>query len=124
MQRPDLDTLACVNPACQLFGRPDEGHLTVRKVSGHDQLRLLRCRPCGEAFSARRGSALCTTQRPEATAEEVIHPLGDGRRGRATARLGTVCTRDGGAPVAGYRPSCRALARSARARSAAHGLGV
>ena len=92
MQRPDLDTLACVNPACQLFGRTDEGHLTVRKVSGHDQLRLLRCRPCGEAFSARRGSALCTTQRPEATAEEVIHPLGDGCRGRATARLVTVCT--------------------------------
>ena len=90
MQRPALDPLACVNPACQLFGRPDEGHLTVRKVSGHDQLRLRRCRPCGEACSARRGSALCTTKVPAATAEEGIHPLGDGCCGRATARLVTV----------------------------------
>ena len=62
----------------------------MRKVSGHDQLRLLRCRTCGEEFSARRGSALCTTKVPEAKAEEVIHPLGDGCRVRATARLVTV----------------------------------
>ena len=54
MQRPDLDTLACVNPACQCFRRPGEGHLTVRKMYGHDRLRLLRCRTCGAACSERR----------------------------------------------------------------------
>ena len=124
MARPDLSTVAYVHLECDQFRHAGQGNLGIRKVYGHDHIRLLRCRPCGEAFSARRGSALCTTQRPEATAEEVIHPLGDGCRGRATARLGTVCTRAGGAPVAGCRPSCRALARSARARSAAHGLGV
>jgi transposase-like protein len=87
MQRPDLDTLACVNPECQLFGRTDEGNLTVRKVYGHDQLRLLRCRTCGEEFSERRGSALFNTKLPEAKAEEVINHLGEGCSVRATARL-------------------------------------
>ena len=91
MKRPDLDTLACVNPAYQLFGRPDEGNLTVRKVYGHDQLRLLRCRTCGEAFSERRGSALVNTKLSEATAEEVITHLGEGCSVRATARLVQVC---------------------------------
>jgi hypothetical protein len=44
MKRPDLDTLACVNPECQRFRRPGEANLTVRKVYGADRLRLLRCR--------------------------------------------------------------------------------
>jgi hypothetical protein len=65
MKRPDLATLACVNPDCQLFGRTDEGNLTVRKVYGYDQLRLLRCRTCGEEFSERRGSALFNMKLPE-----------------------------------------------------------
>ena len=95
MKRPDRDTLACVNPECQLFGRTDEGNLTVRKVYGHDQLRLLRCRTCGEEFSARRGSALFNTKRPEATAEDVINHLGEGCSVRATARLVKVCTETG-----------------------------
>jgi hypothetical protein len=36
MQRPDLNTLACVNPDCHQFRRPGEANLTVRKVYGHD----------------------------------------------------------------------------------------
>lgn len=91
MQRPDLDTLACVNPECQRFGRTDQGNLTVRKVYGHDHLRLLRCRTCGEEFSERRGSALFNTKLPEAKAEEVINHLGEGCSVRATARLRKVC---------------------------------
>jgi transposase-like protein len=87
MTRPDLDTLACVNPECQRFRRPGEANLTVRKVYGHDRIRLLRCRPCGEAFSERRGSALCNTKLPEARAEDVINHLGEGCSVRATARL-------------------------------------
>ena len=57
MKRLDLDTLAWVNPACQGFRRTGQAHLTVRKVSGVDRLRLLRCRTCGEECSKRRGSA-------------------------------------------------------------------
>ena len=47
---------------------------------------------CGEEFSERRGSALCNTTRPEATAEDVINHLGEGCRVRVTARLVKVCT--------------------------------
>jgi transposase-like protein len=87
MQRPDLDTLACVNPECHLFCRPGAANLTVRKVYGHDRLRLLRCRTCGEECSERRGRALFNTKRPEATAEDVISHLDEGCSVRATARL-------------------------------------
>ena len=87
MKRPDLDTLAWVNPACHLFRRPGEANLTVRKVYGHDRLRLLRCRTCGEEFSERRGTALCNTKLPEATAEDVINHLDEGCSVRGTARL-------------------------------------
>jgi transposase-like protein len=87
MQRPDLDTLACVNPECQRFRRPGANNLTVRKVYGHDSIRLLRCRACGEECSERRGTALFNTKLPEATAEEVITHLDEGCSVRATARL-------------------------------------
>ena len=87
MKRPDLDTLACVNPECQLFRRTDEGNLTVRKVYGHDHLRLLRCRTCGEEFSERRGSALFNTKIAEEKAADVINHLDEGCGVRATARL-------------------------------------
>src|SRR5262245_60012114 len=87
MKRPDLDTLACVNHECQRFRLTGEGNLTVRKVYGHDRIRLLRCRPCGEEFSERRGTALFNTKIPEETAEAVIDHLGEGCGMRATARL-------------------------------------
>ena len=87
MQRPDLATLACVNPACQRFRLTGQGNLIVRKVYGQDRLRLLRCRTCGEACSERRGTALVNTKVPEAQAASVINPLGEGCGVRATARL-------------------------------------
>ena len=92
MKRPALDPLACVNPACHPLRRPGEANLTVRTVYGHDRLRLLRCRTCGEEFSERRGTALCNTKLPEATAEDVIHPLDEGCSGRGPTRLVTVAT--------------------------------
>ena len=87
MKRPDPDTLACVNPECQLFRRTGANNLVIRKVYGHDQLRLLRCRTCGEEFSERRGTALFNTKLPEATAEDVMHHLDEGCSVRGTARL-------------------------------------
>ena len=57
MERPDLDTLACVNAECALHRKTHQGNLGVRKVYGRDALRLLRCRTCGEEFSERRGTA-------------------------------------------------------------------
>ena len=91
MERPDLDTFACVNAACQHFRQTGQGNLVVRKTYGHDELRLLRCRRCGEEFSERRGTALCNTKVSEAKASAVIDHLGEGCSVSATARLTTVC---------------------------------
>ena len=91
MERPDLATLACVNLECQQFRHAGQGHLVIRKVYGRDRIRLLRCRTCGEAFPERRGSALCNTKLPEATAEAVVHHLDEGWSVRAMARLVKVC---------------------------------
>jgi transposase-like protein len=91
MERPDLATFACVNPECPRFRHAGQGNLVIRKVYGRDEIRLLRCRTCCEAFSERRGSALFNTKLPEATAKDVINHLGEGCSGRSTARLGKVC---------------------------------
>jgi transposase-like protein len=91
MERPDLDTFACVNPACQLFRQRAQGHLVVRKVYGRDAMRLLRCRSYCEAFSERRGTALFHTKVSAAKAVDVIDHLGEGWSIRATARLTKVC---------------------------------
>jgi len=87
MQRPDLNTLACVNPECQLFNRPGAGNLVVHKVYGCDQIRLLRCHQCQEEFSERRGTALFNTKIPEAKAVSIIAHLDESCSITATARL-------------------------------------
>jgi transposase-like protein len=71
----------------QLFRHAGANNLVIRKVYGHDRLRLLRCRSCGEEFSERRGTALFNTKLPESTAEDVINHLDEGCSVRATARL-------------------------------------
>ena len=91
MERPDLDTLACVNAECQLFRQSAQGNLVVRKVYSREAIRLLRCRSCGEAFSERRGTALFNTKLSEAKAVDVIDHLSEGCSVRSTARLTKVC---------------------------------
>jgi transposase-like protein len=88
MERPDLDTVACLNPACQRFRQRDPSKLVVRNIYGSDAIRLWRCRTCGAEFSERRGTALCKTTLPESNAEDVSKHLGEGCSVRATARLG------------------------------------
>jgi transposase-like protein len=92
MERPNLDTLACVNPECQLFRHSRPGHLVGRKIYGSETVRLLPCRSCWEAFSERRGIALYNTKVSEAQAVEVIDHLAEGGSVRSTARLVQVCT--------------------------------
>ncbi len=113
MERPDLSTLACVNSECQQFRQAGQDNLVIRKVYGHDRIRLLRCRICCEEFSERRGSALFNTKLAEVKAEAVINHLDEGCSVRATARLVKVCKGDSGSPVEGLRPSCRASSRRA-----------
>ena len=90
MERPDLATLACVNAECQQFRQYGQDNLVLRKVYGHDRMRLLRCRACGEEFSERRGTALFNTKIAEEKAEDVINHLDEGCSVRATARLAQV----------------------------------
>lgn len=87
MQRPDIETLACVNPTCQQFQHTGQANLTVRKVYGYDRIRLLRCQTCGDEVFERRGTALFNTKIPEEYAVSVLDHLGEGCGVRATARL-------------------------------------
>lgn len=61
MERPDLNTLACVNAECPRLRQTGQSNLVIRKVYGGDAIRLLRCRRGGEECSERRGTALFNT---------------------------------------------------------------
>ena len=87
MQRPDINSLTCVNLECQLFDQPGQNNLKVRKVYGRDQLRFLRCKECQEEFSERRDTALFNSKIPEAKAVSVIEHLDEGCTVTGTARL-------------------------------------
>lgn len=64
--RPPLESLACVNPECELYGQKEAENLTVRKVYGkYDDIRYLRCTRCREEFSERKNTALWNSKIPE-----------------------------------------------------------
>jgi IS1 family transposase/transposase-like protein len=86
-QRPPLETLACVNSDCKLYGQPDQGNLIIRKHYGVDQLRYLRCTCCKKEFSERKGTGLWNTKVPEQKAIQVAEQLAEGTSQEATARL-------------------------------------
>lgn len=106
MERPDPDNLSCVKAACQLFRQRGHGNLAVRKPYSRDQLRLLRCRRCGEEFSERRGMALFNAKVSEAKASAVIDHLVEGCSVSSTARLDQGLQSNGGASVARFGSSC------------------
>ncbi len=54
--RPPIESLACVESDCDLYGQPGQGNLTVRKVYGEDEIRYLRCTRCRSEFSERKGA--------------------------------------------------------------------
>lgn len=85
--RPPLESLACVNPDCDLYGQKGGTNLTIRKVYGADQIRYLRCRCCQEEFSERKNTALWNSKIPEAKAIWVAEHLADGCGIKSTARL-------------------------------------
>ena len=85
--RSPLDSLACVNVRCELYGQAGQQNLTVRKVYGADRIRYLRCRRCGSEFSERKQTALWNTKVPEAKAIAVSEHLAEGCSLQGTARL-------------------------------------
>jgi transposase-like protein/IS1 family transposase len=87
LTRSPLDSLACVNPRCALYGQAGQHNLTVRKVYGPDQIRYLRCRVCGREFSERKNTALWNTKVREAKGIAVGEHLAEGCSLKGTARL-------------------------------------
>lgn len=88
--RPPIETLACIDCRCELYGQKGQGNLTVRKVYGQDEIRFLRCQCCGAEFSERKTTALWNTKVSEARAVSVAEHLGEGCSLKATARLAQV----------------------------------
>jgi IS1 family transposase len=88
--RPALDTLACVNERCTLYGQPGQNNLTIRKTYGQDAIRYLRCGCCGAEFSERKNTALWNTKVTEDKAIAVADHLAEGCSLKATARLAKV----------------------------------
>ena len=85
--RQPIESLACVESDCDLYGQAGQGNLTVRKVYGKDSIRYLRCTCCGREFSERKGSALWNTKVSEAKAVSVAEHLSEGCSQESTARL-------------------------------------
>jgi IS1 family transposase/transposase-like protein len=85
--RPPIESLACVESDCDLYGQSGQGNLMVRKVYGKDKIRFLRCRCCGSEFSERKGTALWNTKVREAKAVSVAEHLSEGCSQESTARL-------------------------------------
>lgn len=88
--RPQLETLACVNEACELYGQAGQNNLRVRKTYGKDRIRYLRCGVCGAEFSERKNTALWNTKVSEEKAVSVTEHLAEGCSLTATARLAKV----------------------------------
>lgn len=88
--RPPLESLACVEPDCELYGQTGQGNLKERKTYGKDQIRYLRCRCCGSEFSERKGTALWNTKVREEKAVSVAAHLSEGCSPESTARLAQV----------------------------------
>src|SRR5512147_1317245 len=88
--RPQLETLACVNERCELYGQAGQDNLTVRKTYGQEGIRYLRCSKCGVEFSERKNTALWNTKVAEDKAVSVAEHLAEGCSLTATARLARV----------------------------------
>lgn len=85
--RPPLESLACVNPDCDLYGQKDRGNLKIRKTYGRDNIRYLRCHRCQQEFSERKNTALWNSKIPVERAVSVAEHLADGCGIKSTARL-------------------------------------
>jgi hypothetical protein len=76
--RPQVETLACVNERCELYGQAGPHNLTVRKTYGKDGIWYLRCGECGAEFSERKNTALWNTKVSEDRAVSVAEHLAEG----------------------------------------------
>jgi transposase-like protein/IS1 family transposase len=87
-----LESLACVNDECEVYGRKGQGNLRVRKVYSRDEIRYLRCNRCAKEFSERKGTALWNCKLPEKKAIGIAEQLSEGTCFEGAARLLRVST--------------------------------
>ena len=86
--RPPLESLACTNDKCELYGQPNKDNLYIRKMIGKENnIRYLRCRTCQEEFSERKNTPLWRSKIPESRAVSIAEHLSEGNGTKATARL-------------------------------------
>lgn len=86
--RTPLESLACVNDKCELYGQSDKNNLYIRKMTGKEKdIRYLRCRTCREEFSERKNTPLWRSKIPESRAISIAEHLSEGNGTKATARL-------------------------------------
>jgi hypothetical protein len=78
IDRPRLDSLACVNPECISYSLPRQSNLTIRKTYGSTQIRYLRCSHCAQEFSERKNTALRNCKIAEDKAIAVAEHLAEG----------------------------------------------
>jgi len=63
----------CPQPSCPLGGQRGAGHIVHRSWTGKGKdIERLRCTPCGQELSARRGTLLQATTLPEATVARLL----------------------------------------------------
>jgi IS1 family transposase/transposase-like protein len=87
IRRLPLESLVCVNPACQDYGLVNAENLYVRKVYGKDIIRYLRCRTCQEEFSERKHTAFWNLKIREEKAVSVAEHLSESNSIKSTSRL-------------------------------------
>jgi transposase-like protein len=86
--RPPLESLACINPECKLYGKAGQGNLSIRKIYGkHNRIRYLLCSACQEEFSEDKNTALWNCKIAEEKAVSVTEHLSEGNSIKGTARL-------------------------------------
>lgn len=87
-KRLDTSLYFCPNEGCANYGRVGEDNQIIG--SGHygkQHTQLLKCKVCGQTFSARRGTALFNLKATEACFYQTIKCLAEGNGTRTTARI-------------------------------------
>ena len=87
----DTSMYFCPNEGCSNYGKvgPDN-HVIGAGRYGKQQTQMLKCKICGQRFSARRGTPLFDLKTDEQTFYDVIACLAEGNGIRATARIKNV----------------------------------
>jgi transposase-like protein len=87
----DTSMYFCPNKDCANYGRVGADNQVIGAGRyGKQETQLLKCKVCGQRFSARRGTPLFDLKTDEQTFYEVIACLAEGNGIRATARIKNV----------------------------------